>query len=215
MYLIDRPLWGKEDPTWEKVIPLLRDILGYTYEEACGFRKVVDMGYAPPLAINVNEEQVVPILQPFIDYDIGAWAEEYDDVTYEEIGDMYPSFEEYVGLEVRDENKRFIFEWGRGAQDHYYDAPILLKHQRVNPFDPPSFRSSWKDSKIVSQNLHARETILPPPKPPKPIVTCPYCKSENTTKITSFEKATNTIMFGIFGQKRKYQWHCNNCKSDF
>ena len=46
-------------------------------------------------------------------------------------------------------------------------------------------------------------------------VSCPYCHSHNTTKITATSKAVNTAMFGVLGQKRKYQWHCNNCKSDF
>lgn len=44
---------------------------------------------------------------------------------------------------------------------------------------------------------------------------CPYCHSHNTTKITATAKAVNTAMFGVLGQKRKYQWHCNSCKSDF
>lgn len=44
---------------------------------------------------------------------------------------------------------------------------------------------------------------------------CPYCHSHNTSKITATAKAVNTAMFGVLGQKRKYQWHCNNCKSDF
>ena len=44
---------------------------------------------------------------------------------------------------------------------------------------------------------------------------CPYCHSHNTNKITTTAKAVNTAMFGIYGQKRKYQWHCNNCKSNF
>ena len=46
-------------------------------------------------------------------------------------------------------------------------------------------------------------------------VTCPYCHSVNTKKITTTSKVVNTALFGIFGQKRRYQWHCNNCKSDF
>lgn len=46
-------------------------------------------------------------------------------------------------------------------------------------------------------------------------VTCPYCNSTNTKKISTTSKVVNTALFGIFGQKRRYQWHCNNCKSDF
>jgi len=48
-----------------------------------------------------------------------------------------------------------------------------------------------------------------------PVVKCPYCQSENTKKISSTAKAVNVALFGIFGNKRKYQWHCNNCNSDF
>lgn len=44
---------------------------------------------------------------------------------------------------------------------------------------------------------------------------CPYCNTRNTKKISAFSKALNTGMFGIFGTKRHYQWHCNNCDSDF
>lgn len=49
-----------------------------------------------------------------------------------------------------------------------------------------------------------------------PIVTCPYCKSANTKKITATSKAVHTAMFGIFAMGRNSkQWHCNQCKSDF
>ena len=53
------------------------------------------------------------------------------------------------------------------------------------------------------------------PQPEKIVVSCPYCKSTNTQKITSAEKVVNIALFGIFGNKRKHQWHCKDCKSDF
>lgn len=46
-------------------------------------------------------------------------------------------------------------------------------------------------------------------------VRCPYCNSENLTRITSFDKVVNIAMFGLLGNKRKYQWHCNNCKTNW
>lgn len=50
----------------------------------------------------------------------------------------------------------------------------------------------------------------------KPIVTCPYCKSTNTKKISNTSKAMSVGLFGIFGMSKvNKQWHCNNCKSDF
>ena len=48
-----------------------------------------------------------------------------------------------------------------------------------------------------------------------PIVTCPYCSSTNTKKISGISKAGSVAMFGIFSQKVKKQWHCNRCGSDF
>ena len=46
-------------------------------------------------------------------------------------------------------------------------------------------------------------------------VHCPYCNSSNCKKISGISKATSVAMFGIFSQKVKKQWHCNNCKSNF
>lgn len=46
-------------------------------------------------------------------------------------------------------------------------------------------------------------------------VHCPYCNSTNVNKISGLAKAGSVALFGIFSQKVKKQWHCNNCKSDF
>lgn len=50
----------------------------------------------------------------------------------------------------------------------------------------------------------------------KPIVTCPYCQSTNTNKISGLSKASSVALFGIFAMgKVSKQWHCNDCKSEF
>ena len=46
----------------------------------------------------------------------------------------------------------------------------------------------------------------------KIIPKCPTCGSTNLTKITTMDRAMNIALFGILGNKRKYQWHCNSCK---
>ena len=47
-------------------------------------------------------------------------------------------------------------------------------------------------------------------------ITCPYCHSTDTKKITNTSKAVHTALFGIFSISRNgKQWHCNNCGSDF
>lgn len=40
---------------------------------------------------------------------------------------------------------------------------------------------------------------------------CPTCGSTNLKKITATQKASNAVLFGLFGNKRKKQFHCNNC----
>lgn len=53
-------------------------------------------------------------------------------------------------------------------------------------------------------------------KPSTPTVTCPYCQSTDTKKITNTSKAVHTALFGVFSMSRNAkEWHCNNCNSDF
>lgn len=49
----------------------------------------------------------------------------------------------------------------------------------------------------------------------KPSITCPYCKSTNTKKISGGSRWLSTGLFGLASSKVGKQWHCNSCKSDF
>lgn len=85
--------------------------------------------------------------------------------------------------------------------------------------DEPEFDQSAFD-KIFEEDMqraieYDKKRNAPPAPPPKPVVECPYCHSKNTSKISSLSKAVSIAAFGLFSQKRKYQWHCNNCRSDF
>lgn len=64
-----------------------------------------------------------------------------------------------------------------------------------------------EQARIYQANAQAQEWLNK--------VHCPYCNSTNCKKISGVSKATSVAMFGIFSQKVKKQWHCNNCKSDF
>lgn len=50
---------------------------------------------------------------------------------------------------------------------------------------------------------------------PSPQVTCPYCKSTNTKKISAVSRAGSILGFGLFSKKLGKEWHCNDCGSDF
>jgi hypothetical protein len=82
----------------------------------------------------------------------------------------------------------------------------ILKNQygtkETNPMIP-----DLTPQQIAAANAQAQEWLNK--------VHCPYCNSTNCKKISGVSKATSVAMFGIFSQKVKKQWHCNNCRSDF
>lgn len=49
----------------------------------------------------------------------------------------------------------------------------------------------------------------------KPTVTCPYCQSTNTKKISGASRWMSTGIFGLASGKIGKQWRCTDCKSDF
>lgn len=50
----------------------------------------------------------------------------------------------------------------------------------------------------------------------KPVITCPYCQSTDTKKISNLSKVRSVALFGILAiGKTTKQWHCNKCGSNF
>lgn len=49
--------------------------------------------------------------------------------------------------------------------------------------------------------------------PSHPTVTCPYCHSTNTKKISGVERATSVGLFGLLSKKIGKSWKCNSCGS--
>lgn len=70
--------------------------------------------------------------------------------------------------------------------------------------------------KYLEKHPNGRDTPLWKREEKPLIITCPYCNSTNTKKISNKSKAKNVFWYGIFAiGKVSKQWHCNNCKSDF
>lgn len=63
--------------------------------------------------------------------------------------------------------------------------------------------ASLTPQQIAYTNAVAKE-LLNKPK-------CPTCSSTNVQKISSLSKAGSVAVFGIFSQKVKHQFKCNNC----
>ena len=142
--------------------------------------------FSRPLATRLNEQQVRLIAQPFYDISAPIFISEYDNR-----GDLtnssIPYYYEFFNL-VKQTPK-----------SHYYDEPVISREHLVAPDYTPSI-----------------PTIDTAPQPSTPAITCPYCKSTNTKKISGLSKAVSVGIFGIFALgKTTKQFHCNNCKSDF
>lgn len=55
------------------------------------------------------------------------------------------------------------------------------------------------------------KTATPTPNIPK----CPTCQSTDIKKVSTMSKAGSVALWGLFSQKVKKQWHCNNCGSEW
>ena len=63
----------KDKETFDKICPLLKEVLGYNDHEIQGFNHWL---FYPPLAMNLTKEEVRLIIQPFWDNDISGHGRE-------------------------------------------------------------------------------------------------------------------------------------------
>lgn len=76
--------------------------------------------------------------------------------------------------------------------------------------------TEWHRKKLLEQQSKNIAIMLKDEEKRNISVSCPYCKSNNTSKITITNKAVHTAIFGMWSMGRNTkQWHCNNCNSDF
>ena len=176
------------------ICPLLKEVLGYNDNEIEGFLNTL---FFPPLAINLSNEEVRQIMQPFWDYDISVWAFEIDDNSRNIILPDY---------DTRYLTSKYFGVVSQPPQEHYYDKPVVTRDKLIDPWHPPTNNPNWVHpslkSKIQIQNAN--------------IPKCPICQSTNLSKITIAKKAAKIALFGIFGMGDNGKtWKCNNCGSKF
>lgn len=98
-----------------------------------------------------------------------------------------------------------------------YEEECVKIAKLLGEFDQNEFNKRRKmeheEYLEVCQYLDAHQHQ--PNTQPSTQVTCPYCKSTNTKKISIASRAGSILGFGIFSKKLGKQWHCNDCGSDF
>ena len=147
---------------------------------------MIEHYFSRPLAKGLNEQQIKLIAQPFYDINAPIIIREYDD-RGNTIESAIPYYYEFFNL-IKQTPK-----------PHYYDEPVISREHLVAPDYIPD-----------------KPTIELNPQPTTPTITCPYCQSTNTKKISGLSKAVSVGLFGIFALgKTTKQFHCNNCKAEF
>lgn len=97
---------------------------------------------------------------------------------------------------LSDEIYRYQFTIGDYSEIHKIsnDAQFILQMIKLKNENPIEYQLRLKQfNETTSQ--------------PK----CPTCQSTNIKKISATSKATNAVLFGLFGNKRSKQFHCNSC----
>ena len=181
------PIFDETDKEIPVIKRLFKEIFGYTEEE---IQQFVKSKFMCAVVQNLTLETAQQIAEIFYDNDIRI----------------------YLSKQEND----IPIQWGRDLgicltknlpKDHYCDEPLVSRDQLVNPLVQQEQERFENYARQSRQEIIERNTT--------PTITCPYCKSTDCKKITTTAKALNTALFGIFGNKRRYQWHCRKCGSDF
>ena len=104
------------------------------------------------------------------------------------------------GFIIKELKQQFIDEYIKHSPE--FD-PYLFEHR-----DQDMFNKRMSDK---AKMAHGKAILEEKSRVPK----CPTCQSTNIRKISVLSKAGSVAIWGIFSQKVKKQWHCNNCGSDF
>lgn len=87
---------------------------------------------------------------------------------------------------------------------------FINKNYYDNHADDIEKTIKFKFGKLVDTwEEHKRQGITPT-SGETPMPKCPTCGSENIRRISQNERAGNALMFGLYGNKRKYQFECLN-----
>ena len=83
---------------------------------------------------------------------------------------------------------------------------LIQKEKRDNTY-PELFRN---ENEVVNPSYSKAKSHIN-----TPTITCPYCQSTDTKKISGTARWLSVGLFGLSSGKVGKQWHCKKCGSDF
>lgn len=122
---------------------------------------------------------------------------EYGEITEEEYDEQWKK----ICQPFIDDVVRKRPEFSQELHDH---IPVWEKRRK----------REWQEWEAHQQKLE--DTFHFSEKAKKnPTITCPYCQSTDTKKISAVSRGLSFSIFGFGSKKVGKQWHCNKCGSDF
>lgn len=110
-----------------------------------------------------------------------------------------------------DISSKELFRLGCNISDEEFRSKAIemAKKYGNNQFDEKAYRET--ELKKEQRNLNFMNSSNISQSQQENTPKCPTCGSKNVKKISTTEKAINIGLFGVFGNKRKKQFHCSNC----
>lgn len=104
--------------------------------------------------------------------------------------------------------KIYLYGYDNIKDKYPNEYQIIIRYRQTNG-TKGTYKNSSSMSKpvVINTNAHNSQSTNVPK--------CPTCGSTNIRRISTVEKATGVILFGIFSNKRKYQFECQNPKCKY
>lgn len=151
----------------------------------------------------------------------------YKSVTYAYMVDQiiknYPQYKKEYKTQV----EKFIKGWSNGTKDvniraaqaySWYNKGFIRWYQNHlrEQADPGCLeRERQKEKEELQESIALHAAMAKMDEERHPHVPCPYCKSTNTEKISTLNRAVSISIVGAASSKLGKQWHCKNCNSNF
>ncbi|MDR1772486.1 MAG: hypothetical protein LBS02_17905 [Hungatella sp.] len=122
-------------------------------------------------------------------------------------------------VDIYDKNKNMLGTYTVDEVKDYeeFNSNEYCKNRRHIIFYNTSDEKLKECAYVVKSgcNLISTEGLYKKYEQTTPKIKCPTCSSIDIKRITASEKVANVALFGLFGNKRRMQFHCNNCKYEW
>lgn len=122
-------------------------------------------------------------------------------MTDEQVSIKYNDFLLFLKEKYPDKKRGELIEMMRNDEIDYHAPEFREAAMRAGMFNDPWTKASTNPASTTSST--------------KPIITCPYCQSTDTKKITTTKKFFSTGVLGLASSTLGKNFHCNRCKADF